>query len=227
MRTALITGGSRGLGLAVARELGRRNWSLVVTGRDPDALAAARMAIPGHVVTLAGDVVDPAHRLQLSEAVGPHLDLLVNNASELGPSPLPRLADLSPDTFVNILNVNVVAPIALTALLANRLEARRGMVVNISSDAAVQAYPGWGGYGASKAALDQATAVLGVEHPDLAVYAFDPGDMRTDMHQRAFPGQDISDRPSPETVVPALMNLISQRPVDGRYTAASLLVEAN
>ena len=224
MRTALITGGSAGFGLATARELGRRGWRVTITGRHPEALAAAREVIPGRATAIPGDVADQEHRARLSDAVGSALDLLVNNASELGPSPLPRLSDITADALRSIFDVNVVAPIALAGLLAQRLEDRNGIVVNLSSDAAVEAYPGWGGYGASKAALDQASAVLAAEHPDLIVYAFDPGDMRTAMHQRAFPGEDISDRPDPETVVPALMQLIEQRPASGRYSAASLLV---
>ncbi len=224
MRTALITGGTAGFGLATACELGRRGWRVTITGRHPEALAAARAVIPGRATAIQGDVADQDHRALLSDAVGSGLDLLVNNASELGPSPLPRLSDITADALRSIFDVNVVAPIALAGLLAQRLEARNGIVVNLSSDAAVQAYPGWGGYGASKAALDQASAVMAAEHPDLTVYAFDPGDMRTAMHQRAFPGEDISDRPDPETVVPALMQLIEQRPASGRYSAASLLV---
>ena len=224
MRTALITGGSAGFGLATARELGRRGWRVTITGRHPEALAAVREVIPGRATAIPGDVADQEHRARLSDAVGSALDLLVNNASELGPSPLPRLSDITADALRSIFDVNVVAPIALAGLLAQRLEDRNGIVVNLSSDAAVEAYPGWGGYGASKAALDQASAVLAAEHPDLTVYAFDPGDMRTAMHQRAFPGEDISDRPDPETVVPALMQLIEQRPASGRYSAASLLV---
>jgi NAD(P)-dependent dehydrogenase (short-subunit alcohol dehydrogenase family) len=220
-RTALITGASRGLGRALATALNSDGWRLVVDGRDPARLAAAVAAFPHPelVTGLAGDVTDPAHRALLAAAVGPRLDLLVNNASELGPSPLPRLAELDPGEFARVLAVNTVAPLALIQALLPAL-APGAAVVQISSDAAVEAYDGWGGYGASKAALDQVAAVLAVEQPALRVYAVDPGDMRTDMHQAAFPGEDISDRPTPESVVPALLALIGGDLPSGRYRAA-------
>jgi NAD(P)-dependent dehydrogenase (short-subunit alcohol dehydrogenase family) len=222
--TALITGASRGLGRALATELGRRGWRLVVDARDAERLAAtvAGLADPGLVTAVPGDVADPAHRAALADAVGNRLDLLVNNASDLGPSPLPRLADLDPDRFQALLAVNTVAPLALLQAVLPALTAARGRVLDISSDAAVEAYEGWGGYGASKAALDQLTAVLAVEQPGLRVYAVDPGDMRTDMHQAAFPGEDISDRPSPEDVVPALLALVDGDLPSGRYRAVDL-----
>jgi NAD(P)-dependent dehydrogenase (short-subunit alcohol dehydrogenase family) len=168
-----------------------------------------------NVKVVPGDVTDPRHRRELVGHIG-SLDLLVNNASALGPSPQPKLAAYPLDVFTEVYEANVVAPLALIQLALPKLA--NGIVVNVSSDAAVEAYEGWGGYGSSKAALDRLSAVLAVEHPDLRVYAFDPGDMRTDMHQAAFPGADISDRPEPETVVPALLRLIDERPPSGRYT---------
>jgi NAD(P)-dependent dehydrogenase (short-subunit alcohol dehydrogenase family) len=223
-RSALITGASRGLGRALATALNADGWRLVVDGRDPARLAAAVAAFPdpGRVTVLAGDVTDPAHRAALAAGVGPRLDLLVNNASDLGPSPLPRLAELDPVEFARVLSVNTVAPLALLQAVLPALRPG-GVVVQISSDAAVEAYAGWGGYGASKAALDQLTAVLAVEHPELRIYAVDPGDMRTDMHQAAFPGEDISDRPAPESVVPGLLALVDGDSPSGRYRAADLV----
>src|SRR5450631_797203 len=225
MPVALITGGSLGLGRALATELARRGWSVVIDGRRGrllDDLVAGLS--PRSVTALAGDVADPAHRASLAEAVQRHgrLDLLVNNASSLGPSPLPHLRDYPADLLAEVFEIDVLAPLALIRLLHPVLVASGGAVVNISSDAGVEAYEGWGGYGSAKAALDQASAVLAVEEPALNVYAFDPGDMRTEMHQRAFPGEDISDRPGPETVVPALLALVDGRPASGRYRARDL-----
>jgi NAD(P)-dependent dehydrogenase (short-subunit alcohol dehydrogenase family) len=223
--TALVTGASRGLGRALATALSERGWRLVFDGRDPARLTAAAASLPHPelVTAVPGDVADPQHRAALAGAVGPRLDLLVNNASDLGPSPLPPLAELDADEFRRVLTVNAVAPLALVQAVLPALRSARGTVVNISSDAAVEAYAGWGGYGASKAALDQLTAVLAVEHPELRVYAVDPGDMATDMHQAAFPGEDISDRPSPETVVPALLALLGGDLPSGRYRATELV----
>src|SRR4051812_39210968 len=222
--TALITGASRGLGRALAAALNGRGWRLVVDGRDADRLATAVAGFPRPdlVTAIPGDVADPGHRAALAEAVGPALELLVNNASDLGPSPLPPLVRLRTDDLQAVLAVNTVAPLALVQLTLPALQRPPGRVLNISSDAAVEAYPGWGGYGASKAALDQLSAVLAVEHPALRVYAVDPGDMRTDMRQAAFPGEDIGDRPEPETVVPALLRLIEDDLPSGRYRAAEL-----
>jgi NAD(P)-dependent dehydrogenase (short-subunit alcohol dehydrogenase family) len=221
--TALISGASRGLGRALAAALNDRGWRLVIDGRDAGRLAATAAALPRPelVVALAGDVTDPAHRAALATAVGPRLDLLVNNASDLGPSPLPHLAELPPEEFTRVLAVNTVAPLAMLQAVLPALGAG-GRVIDISSDAAVEAYEGWGGYGASKAALDHLTAVLAAEHPALRVYAVDPGDMATDMHQAAFPGEDISDRPAPETVVPRLLALVDGDLPSGRYRAAEL-----
>jgi NAD(P)-dependent dehydrogenase (short-subunit alcohol dehydrogenase family) len=223
MPTALVTGASAGLGRALAAALVSRKWTVVGNGRDAAALAAAAREIG--FTAVPGDVADPAHRAGLADAC-PSLDLLVNNASSLGVSPLPPLARYPLAELENVYRVNVFAPVALAQLLLPALTASRGTVVNVSSDAAVEAYEGWGGYGSAKAALDQVTAVLGAENPDLAVYSVDPGDLRTAMHQRAFPGEDISDRPLPETAVPAFLRLLDERPPSGRYRAADLLVAA-
>jgi NAD(P)-dependent dehydrogenase (short-subunit alcohol dehydrogenase family) len=222
--TALITGASQGLGRALAAALSERGWRLVVDGRDHDRLAAAVAALPHPkaVTAIPGDVADPDHRAALAEAVGPTLDLLVNNASDLGPSPLPPLARLRPDELLRVLAVNTVAPLALVQLTLPELERVHGRVLDVSSDAAVEAYAGWGGYGASKAALDQLTAVLAVEHPGLRIYAVDPGDMNTAMHRAAEPGEDLSGLPSPESVVPALLRLVDDDLPSGRYRAADL-----
>jgi NAD(P)-dependent dehydrogenase (short-subunit alcohol dehydrogenase family) len=218
--TALVTGAGRGLGLALAHALLSRGWSVVADARRTAHLPAA---LPGAFI-VPGDVTDPAHRDALASAVNGlgRLDLLVNNASDLGPSPLPRLADVTLAAVRRVQETNVLAPLALTQTFLPLLRASRGTIVNISSDAAVEAYEGWGAYGSSKAALDQLTAVLAVEEPGLAVYSVDPGDMRTEMHQAAFPGEDISDRPEPEAVVPALLRLIATRPPSGRIRAADL-----
>ena len=227
MPIALITGASRGLGRAAAHALARRGWSLIVDARRADDLADTMRGL-ADVVAVPGDVTDPGHRAGLAAAVGraSGLDVLVNNASRLGPSPQPLLRDYPLDELGRVYDTNVIAPLALIQLLTAPLAAAGGTIVNVSSDAAVEAYPGWGGYGSSKAALDQLTAVLAAEEPSLRCYAFDPGDMRTDMHQQAFPGEDISDRPEPETVIPALLRLIDERPPSGRYRASDLAVPA-
>lgn len=223
MPTALVTGASAGLGRALAAALVSRKWTVVGDGRDAAALGSA--ARETGFTPVPGDVADPAHRAALADAC-PALDLLVNNAGSLGVSPLPPLGGYPLAELENVYRVNVFAPLALTQLLLPALRAARGTIIDVSSDAAVEAYEGWGGYGSSKAALDQVTAVLGVENPDLAVYAVDPGDLRTATHQRAFPGEDISDRPLPETAVPAFLRLLDDRPPSGRYRAADLAVTA-
>jgi len=227
MPIALITGASRGLGRAIAHALAGRGWTLIADARRADDLTGALAGLAG-VTTLPGDVTDPGHRARLAAAVAGHgrLDLLVNNASRLGPSPQPYLRDYPLDELARVYDTDVIAPLALIQLLAAPLTAASGTIVNVSSDAAVEAYPGWGGYGSAKAALDQLTSVLAAEEQPLRCYAFDPGDMRTDMHQQAFPGEDISDRPEPETVVPALLRLLAGRPPSGRYRASDLAAPA-
>jgi NAD(P)-dependent dehydrogenase (short-subunit alcohol dehydrogenase family) len=227
--TALITGASRGLGLALACRLAADGWNLVIDGRDATALGRARAEIDaagaGTVVALAGDVDDPVHVTALvSAAAGQgRFELLVNNAGALGPSPLPHVAWLRTGDLERLLRTNVVAPLRLVQAALPHLRARRGAIVNITSDAAVEGYEGWGGYGASKAALEQLSRVLAAEEPELGVYWVDPGDMRTQMHQDAFPGEDISDRPTPDSRAPGLVRLIGARPPSGRYRVTDWL----
>jgi len=220
MPTAIVTGASRGLGLALAHALAERGWRLVVDAREGAALHAAAARLSG-ATALPGDVGDPAHRQALVEAAGERIDLLVNNASLLGPSPQPGLADYPLDVLEAVYRVNVLAPLALIQLALPRL-AEGARIVNVTSDAAVEAYEGWGGYGSSKAALEQLTAVLAAEHPALRVYAVDPGDMNTRMQQEAFPGEDVSDRAAPEERVPGLLRLLEGDLESGRYAAAAL-----
>jgi NAD(P)-dependent dehydrogenase (short-subunit alcohol dehydrogenase family) len=222
--TAIVTGASRGLGLALTRALVERGWRVAVDARDAAALRDAWPDAPADVL-VAGDVTDADHRRALVDAAGPAVDLLVNNASFLGPSPQPALADYPLDVLRRVYEVNVVAPVALLQLALPRL-APGAAVVNITSDAATEAYAGWGGYGSSKAALEQLTAILAAEHPDLRVYAVDPGDMRTQMQRDAFPAQDISDRPLPEDSVPRLLALIEGSLPSGRYEAREPAVRA-
>lgn len=224
-RTALITGASRGLGLALARGLAARGWNLILTARDPGRLRSVRdeLAAVTHVAALAGDVTDPRHRNQLAVLARGHmgLDALINNAGILGPSPQPGLLDYPLETLIEVYLANVVAPLGvIQALRADLKEAAR--IVNVTSDAGVSPYPGWGGYGSSKAALEQLSSILAVENPELRVYWVDPGDMRTDMHQAAFPGEDISDRPLPDARVPGFVALLEGDLPSGRYLAADL-----
>jgi NAD(P)-dependent dehydrogenase (short-subunit alcohol dehydrogenase family) len=229
---AIVTGGSRGLGRALSGSLAAAGYQLVIDGRDADALRAAaaelcaRHDLPsGRVLALAGDITDPAHRGDLA-ATAAKLGgavLLVNNASTLGASPLPALADYPVADLRATFEINVTAPIALTQLVLPDLRRLGGAVLSITSDAAVEAYAGWGGYGAAKAALEQASHVLAAEEPAVRVWWVDPGDLRTRMHQEAYPGEDISDRPLPETVAPAFLRLVTERMPSGRYRAAELL----
>jgi NAD(P)-dependent dehydrogenase (short-subunit alcohol dehydrogenase family) len=273
MRTAIVTGASRGLGRAVARDLAGGGWRVVVDARDAVDLATATGdlaasdagaldagavdagaldagaldggasdagALDGGVsdagasdggaggagagiVAVAGDLADPRHRARLVSAAGARVDAVVLNASGLGPTPLPALADVPLAAVRDLLEVNLVAQLALVQLVLPAVRAARGRVLAVSSDAAVEGYQGWGTYGATKAALEQVAKVLAAEEPELRVYAFDPGDMRTRMHADAFPGADISDRPEPETVVPAVRRLLTGELGSGRYTAAGLL----
>jgi len=222
---AVVTGASQGLGLALSRELARRGWSLVVDGRDTDRLdsAVTEIAAHGEVVGVAGDVADSAHRSELARAAVSRgeVRLVVNNASTLGRSPLPSLSEIDEGVLRRLFDVNVIAPIEIVRALDDSL-AEGTTVVNMTSDAAMEAYEGWGGYGASKAALEHASRVLAVERPDLRVLVVDPGDMRTQMHQDAFPGEDISDRDPPEASVPGLLALITGDQPSGRYQARSV-----
>jgi NAD(P)-dependent dehydrogenase (short-subunit alcohol dehydrogenase family) len=222
MPQAVITGASRGLGLALARELAHRAWDLVVDARDASALTRVVEGLT-NVVAVPGDVSDARHRAEVARAAGARgrVDLLVNNASTLGPSPRPALADYPLDELRRVFEVNVLAPLGMAQALLP-LMGTGAAIVNVTSDAGREPYEGWGGYGSSKAGLDQMTAILAAEHPDLRVYAFDPGDMRTVMHQEAFPGEDISDRADPESVAPLLVRLVEDAPPSGRYVASDL-----
>jgi NAD(P)-dependent dehydrogenase (short-subunit alcohol dehydrogenase family) len=223
MPLAIITGASRGLGLALARALAQRGWTLVLDARG--AAELERVAIELRPITevaaIPGDVADDWHRRALSEAAGERIDLLVNNASTLGPSPRPRLVDYPLAELERVYRVNVIAPLALAQLMLPRMP-DGGCIVNVTSDAAVEPYEGWGGYGSSKAALEQCSAILAAEHPELRIYAVDPGDMRTQMHQEAFPGEDISGRPLPEESVPGLLAVIEAGLPSGRYVARAV-----
>ena len=224
---AVITGASEGLGRALAHELGRRGWALVLDARNTSRLQDSVRGLD-HAHPIAGDVTDADHRAALvartAELGG--ATLLVNNASTLGASPQPTVADLNPQVLEAVLTTNLHAPVELVRALLPQLRVSGGRILNISSDAAVEGYPGWGAYSASKAALDQLSRVLAAEEPTVRVYAVDPGDMRTRMHQDAFPGEDISDRPPPEDVVPHLVTLIEGDLPSGRYRAADVAVSA-
>src|SRR5215212_5868698 len=227
-QTALITGASRGLGLALAQELAQRDWRLIIDARAPAALEGARAELAQHtrVIAIAGDITDAAHRGALAAAATElgGVDALVNNASILGPSPQPALLDYPLDVLEQVYRTNVIAPLALVQVVGSAL--RPGArIVNITSDAGVEAYPRWGGYGSSKAALEQLSAILAAELGELRVYWVDPGDMRTQMHQEAFPGEDISDRPPPEASVPGLLALVDGDLPSGRYAARTLAEE--
>jgi len=223
-RVALVTGGTAGLGLALARALAEDGWRVVTDGRSEERIAAA--GLPGRVTVVPGDVTDADHRAALVAAVGEagRLDLLVHNASTLGPLPMRPLAEATVQDLQQVWRTNIGAPLVLTGALLPWLRAADGVILSLTSDAAVQHYETWGLYGASKAALDHVTLTYGAE-TGLAAYAVDPGDMRTGMHQDAFPGEDISDRPLPETVVPHLLRLLEKRPASGRYRADEIEVD--
>jgi NAD(P)-dependent dehydrogenase (short-subunit alcohol dehydrogenase family) len=231
-RTALITGASRGLGLALARALAQRGWNLIIDARDAERLRAVRdeLSLITHVAALAGDARDAAHRSELAVLARGHsgLDAVINNAGTLGPSPMPALLDLNLGAFEETLFTNVVAQLGVIQAMQNVLKPG-ARIVNVTSDAAVNPYAGWGAYGASKAALEQLSSILAAEiawdRPDVRVYWVDPGDMRTDMHQAAFPGEDISDRPLPTERVPGFVRLLEGDLPSGRYEASKLIVE--
>jgi NAD(P)-dependent dehydrogenase (short-subunit alcohol dehydrogenase family) len=224
-RTALITGASRGLGLALARTLAEDGWALIIDARGEEALESARAELSRdtRVVAIPGDVADPEHREDLAEAAreAGGVDALVNNASILGPSPQPDLLAYPLDVLEEIYRTNVVAPLALIQMLSDELKPQ-ARIINVTSDAAVEPYEGWGGYGSSKAALEQLSNILAAENPGLRVYRVDPGDMRTQMHQEAFPDEDISDRPLPEESVPGFIELLTGDLPSGRYEAREL-----
>ena len=224
-RTVLITGASRGLGLALARGLADRGWNLILTARDPDRLRAVRdeLAKVTHVAAIAGDVTEAAHRAALAVLARGHagLDAVINNAGALGPSPQPALLDYPLDVLTSVFEANVFAPLGVLQALRDELKPG-ARIINVTSDAGVNPYTGWGGYGASKAALEQLSAVLAAENTSIRVYWVDPGDLRTDMHQAAFPGEDISDRPLPQVRVPAFIRLLESDLPSGRYVASAL-----
>jgi NAD(P)-dependent dehydrogenase (short-subunit alcohol dehydrogenase family) len=226
-KNAIVTGASRGLGRALAAELADAGWNVIIDARGEDGLALAAARIGRDIIAIPGDITDSTHRAALLAALGGRpLHLLVNNAGILGPSPLPNVADFDADALQTIFDVNVIAPLQLTQAALPLLRASHGIVLDVTSDAAIEAYPGWGGYGAAKAATEQLRNVLAAEEPDVTVWRVDPGNLRTDMHQLAFPGEDISDRPVPESVAPGLLGLLFERPASGRYRLSDFVPAA-
>ena len=229
IHTALITGASRGLGLALARALAERGWQLIIDARCVQALDEAAHELRGKtkVIAIRGDVADERHRQALAQAAEflGGIDLVINNASLLGPSPQPELLDYPLDVLEDVYKVNVLAPLGVLQALRKYIQ-DDAVIIQVTSDAGIEAYPGWGGYGSSKAALEQLSAILAAENPSWHVYWVDPGDMRTQMHQDAFPGEDISDRPLPEVSVPGFLALLTGKLPPGRYKAQELGVEA-
>ena len=229
-RTAIITGASRGLGLALACALAEEDWGLIIDARTEDALESVREELSRRtrVVAISGDVTDPEHRAEITEAAheAGGVDALVNNASILGPSPQPDLLDYPLDVLEEVYSANVFSPLALIQAVGAELK-QGARIINVTSDAAVEPYEGWGGYGSSKAALEQLSNILAAENPELRVYRVDPGDMRTQMHQEAFPDEDISDRPLPEESVPGFLELLTGDLPSGRYEARTLAAKAS
>jgi NAD(P)-dependent dehydrogenase (short-subunit alcohol dehydrogenase family) len=226
MKNALITGASRGLGLALAHQLAQNGWGLIIDARGKKALEQAReeLSAKTKVIAISGDVTAESHRKKLFKAAQElgGVDLLMNNASLLGPSPQPQLLEYPLDALEDVYRANVVAPLALIQTLHSALKPG-ACIINVTSDAGVEAYSGWGGYGSSKAALEHLSHILAEENPSLRIYWVDPGDMRTRMQQEAFPDEDISDRPLPEESVPGLMVLIEGKEPSGRYRAREVI----
>ncbi len=229
-KTALITGASRGLGLELAKTLAKKGWNLIINGRNPHALLKAKKELEKWttVEAVSGNVIDEIHLIQFPEIAKQFrgLDLIINNASTLGISPQPELLEYPMEVIHTIFHTNVIAPLSLLQKVKNQIN-KNATIINISSDAAVHAYEKWGGYSASKAALDHLTLILAKENPDWNIYAVDPGDMRTQMHQEAFPGEDISDRPLPQASVPGFLELIEKDFPSGRYQAKALPTSVN